>query len=73
MAPVRCSSTGLRWPTDGLDFAPGQVIGTSNEVAGPVHLQADSPAMLVILPANVLAETVRALLAAPAQWPVRAG
>ena len=72
MGPVRCGSTGLRWPTDGMDFAPATVIGTSNEATGPVTLTPDAPAMLLILPAGTLAETVRALLAAPAQWPARA-
>ena len=73
MGPVRCGSTGLRWDTDGLDFAPGTVIGTSNAALGPVTLTPDAPAMLLILPASTLAETVRALLSAPARWPVRAG
>lgn len=73
MGPVRCGSTGLRWPTDGLDFVPTSLIGTSNEATGPVTLTPDAPAMLLILPADTLAETVRALLTAPAQWPARAG
>ncbi len=73
MGPVRCASTGLRWPTDGLDFAPASVIGTSNEVAGPVSLTPDAPAMLLIVPAAALGAVVRALLAAPAIWPARAG
>ena len=78
LRPVRCASTGLRWPTDHLQFAPGQIIGTSNavagprvagpKVAGPVRLQADAPAMLVILPASVLGPVVTALLAAPGRW-----
>jgi thiamine pyrophosphokinase len=72
MGPLRCGSSGLRWPTDGLDFAPATIIGTSNEATGPVTLTPDAPAMLLILPAGALAETVRALLAAPAQWPARA-
>lgn len=73
LGPVRCASTGLRWPTDGLDFGPASIIGTSNEATGPVTLTPDAPAMLLILPAVALAETVRALLNAPAQWPARAG
>ena len=72
MGPVRCGSTGLRWPTEGLDFAPATVIGTSNAAIGPVTLTPDAAAMLLILPASALAETVRAVLAAPARWPVRA-
>ena len=73
MGPVHCKSTGLRWPTDHLNFSPTTVIGTSNEATGPVTLTPDAPAMLLILPAGALAETVTALLAAPAQWPARAG
>ena len=72
MGTVRCASTGLRWPTDHVHFSPALVIGTSNEVAGPVRLRADAPLMLVILPAVALGEAVRALRAAPVQWPVRA-
>jgi thiamine pyrophosphokinase len=72
MGPVRCASTGLRWPTDDLQFAPASVIGTSNAVAGPVGLRPDAPLMLVILPATALAEVVRALLAGSARWPARA-
>ena len=73
MGPVRCGSTGLRWPTDHLNFDPASVIGTSNEAVGPITLTPNSPAMLLILPAETLAEAVRALLAAPARWPARAG
>lgn len=81
MGPVRVRSTGLRWPTDHLRFAPGQVIGTSNQVAGPlsglmsgpVVLHCDAPLMLLILPASALAAVVTALQAAAAPWPVHAG
>ena len=73
LGSVHCKSTGLRWATDGLDFAPDRLIGTSNAATGPVTLTPDAPAMLLILPADTLAETVRALLAAAAQWPARAG
>jgi thiamine pyrophosphokinase len=68
-------STGLRWPIDGLNFAPGGRIGTSNEVAaaaeaagpeggpdsGPVVLEIDGP-MLVLLPKAHLAAVLSALL-----------
>lgn len=51
LGEVRCQSQGLVWPTEGLDFAPWGMIGTSNQVASPeVHLQVDAPRMLVILP-----------------------
>ena len=33
MGEVTGESQGLRWPLQGLDFAPGGVIGTSNEVS----------------------------------------
>ncbi len=71
LAPVRVSSQGLRWPTDGLLFAPGHTIGTSNAATGPVHLAADAPAMLVILARTALDTAMAALATAPARWPVR--
>ena len=76
MAAVGVVSRGLRWPTDGLVFAPDSRIGTSNEVAGPVMLCADAPAMLVILPREALKAVVRAFVGSaqdPARWPARAG
>jgi thiamine pyrophosphokinase len=66
MGPVRGESTGLRWPIDGIDFAPGGRIGTSNEVAGPeVRLRFDAPHMLVMLPRPALAAALDALVHAP--------
>ena len=59
MGRVTGSSTGLRWPIDGLDFAPDGMIGTSNEVTGPVHLGFDAPKMLVIVPIRYLGEALR--------------
>ena len=51
LGEVHCQSEGLKWPTEGLDFAPWGMIGTSNEVAAPVvRLAVDQPRMLVILP-----------------------
>lgn len=51
LAPVRGQSDGLRWPINDVRFAPGGMIGTSNQVAaGRVRLTFDCPAMLVILP-----------------------
>lgn len=75
MGPAAGRSTGLRWPIDGLDFAPAGRIGTSNEATGPVTLQLDGP-MLVLLPRDCLALALGALagqgggLAPP---PARAG
>ena len=46
-------STGLRWPIDGLEFAPMGRVGTSNEATGPVVIETDG-AMLLILPRKSL-------------------
>lgn len=62
MGPVQGRSSGLRWPIDGLDFAPGGRIGTSNEVvASAVRLGFSAPRMLVLLPRDFLAAAIRAL------------
>ena len=51
MGSVMGGSTGLRWPIDGLRFAPDGMIGTSNQVsARRVHLRFDADTMLIILP-----------------------
>ena len=65
LGPVRGESTGLRWPIDGLGFAPDGVIGTSNEVSAPeVRLAFDAPRMLVILPRAALRPALAALVPA---------
>jgi thiamine pyrophosphokinase len=70
MGPVRGESRGLRWPIDGIGFAPGGRIGTSNEVAATeVHLVFDAPRMLVILPRRQLDAAISALV--PAWQPPR--
>ena len=61
MGRVTGRSTGLRWPIDGLDFGPDAMIGTSNEVSGPVHLTMAAPRMLAILPVRYLPEALRGL------------
>jgi len=72
-ADVRLRSEGLRWPTEGIAFSPQGRIGTSNHATGPVQLEADGPAMMLILPREQLGALVTALLAVPAagRWPVR--
>lgn len=72
MGAVTGRSEGLRWPIEGLSFAPDSKIGTSNEVTGPLTLQFDQPQMLVIMPRAVLASAVEALLSAFVGWPARA-
>jgi len=67
MMPVSGCSTGLRWPIDGIAFAPDGMIGTSNEVAeGPVQLRLDGPGMLAILPRGRLDAALTGLLGAVA-------
>lgn len=69
LAPCRgVASTGLRWPIDGLAFAAGTRIGTSNEVTNsPVSLAFDAPGMVVILPKTCLSEIVASLRVIPDQ------
>ncbi|MFD1508327.1 thiamine diphosphokinase [Lacimonas salitolerans] len=62
-------STGLRWPIDGIGFAPDGRIGTSNAATGPVHLQFDAPGMLLILPRSAMPQVVQAVLARRGWWP----
>jgi thiamine pyrophosphokinase len=67
LAPVRGTSQGLRWPLEGLDFAPGGMIGTSNEVsAAQVQLRFDRAAMVVILPRSAAAAALDGLLSSDA-------
>ncbi|MDO5613853.1 MAG: thiamine diphosphokinase [Paracoccus sp. (in: a-proteobacteria)] len=65
LAEVRGTSTGLRWPIDGLTLAPAGRIGTSNQASGPVRIRSTGP-LLVILPAAHLP----ALLPKAAQSPI---
>ncbi|SLN68280.1 Thiamin pyrophosphokinase, catalytic domain [Roseivivax jejudonensis] len=72
LAPVAGRSTGLRWPIEGLAFAPDGAVGTSNAATGPVTLFMDAPRMLVILPAAAAGSLEAGLAARPASWPARA-
>lgn len=69
MGAVTGTSNGLRWPIDGLGFAPDRMIGTSNEVTGPVSLTFDAPKILVILPRRALPQVVDALTGGGPGWP----
>ncbi len=71
LGPVTGESRGLNWPIGGIDFAPGARIGTSNRVTGPVSLDFDAPAMLVILPRRALGRALDALV--PGRSRVRGG
>jgi len=55
MGRVEGESEGLRWPLQGISFAPDGMIGTSNEVSGPVRLRFSARRMLVILPRTAMA------------------
>ncbi|MDO5630425.1 MAG: thiamine diphosphokinase [Paracoccus sp. (in: a-proteobacteria)] len=65
LGPVTGSSTGLRWPIDGLMLEPAGRVGASNQATGPVHIRSTGP-LLVILPARHLP----ALLPNPAESPI---
>ncbi len=62
MGPVEGECEGLRWPLQGLKFAPAGMIGTSNEVTGPVRLTFSAALMLVILPRSAMAAALDGLL-----------
>lgn len=68
LAPVQVESSGLRWPTDGLELAPTGLVGTSNAAEGPVELRPKSPCCLVWVPIEALDALMAGLLAAP-RWP----
>lgn len=62
MGAVGGESEGLRWPVNGLRFAPDGMIGTSNEVSDArVRLRFDADRMLVILPLRQLPAVLRGL------------
>jgi len=63
MRPCRGESSGLRWPIDGIGFAPDARIGTSNaaDASGRVALEMEGPGMLAILPRRALAAAIGAL------------
>ena len=61
MGAVTGTSAGLRWPLQGIRFAPDGMIGTSNEVSGPVHLTFSAARMLVILPRTAMAAALDGL------------
>ena len=62
MAPVTGTSKGLKWPIDGLDFAPSGQIGTSNHATSDsVEITVHGPGMLCLLAPEALASVVGAL------------
>lgn len=63
MGAARGHGRGLRWPLDGIDFAPEGRVGTSNAATGPVRLEIDGP-MMVMLPRDCL-DLVLAAISVP--------
>ncbi|MGB0498547.1 MAG: thiamine diphosphokinase [Rubricella sp.] len=63
MATARgLSSEGLRWPIEGLDFAPWGRVGTSNVVTrGPVRICVEGSGMLAMVPVNHLDAVVASI------------
>ncbi|MFC3168679.1 MULTISPECIES: thiamine diphosphokinase [Paracoccus] len=60
MGPSRGISTGLEWPIEGIEFAPGGRVGTSNMAKGVVTLRIEGK-MLLMLPRSTLASVMTAL------------
>jgi thiamine pyrophosphokinase len=55
-------SRGLSWPVEGLAFAPGQKIGTSNQATQPIiELAFDGPGALVMLETGALGSLAGAI------------
>jgi len=64
LTPVAGQSTGLEWPIDGLTFAPGGRIGTSNRATGGrVEITTTGSGLLMLLPRETLGQVTQALLA----------
>ncbi|RSK37938.1 thiamine diphosphokinase [Rhodovulum iodosum] len=67
LGAVTGESRGLRWAIDGIHFAPGGRVGTSNRVvATRVELSFAMPRMLAFLPRDALDAVLRGLRAAEA-------
>ncbi|WP_299551720.1 thiamine diphosphokinase [uncultured Tateyamaria sp.] len=77
LAAVEGTSSGLRWPIDGLAFHPLSTIGTSNAAEGAVTLTMSEPAMIVVAPRRCLHVLTRGLVqgsgSQAGRWPARAG
>jgi thiamine pyrophosphokinase len=72
LADAAGQSAGLEWPIDGLNFALGEKIGTSNAATGPMSLQMEQPGLALILPRRLMPDVVAALCQPDAaRWPAR--
>lgn len=61
LAEVTGRSSGLQWPIDGIEFAPGGPVGTSNRATARVVLELDAEGMLLILPRDAVGALLEAL------------
>jgi len=61
MMPVCGTSNGLAWPIDGIQFAPGGRIGTSNRADGPVEIAMDGDGMIALFDFSDLRRVLTAL------------
>ncbi|MEE2862013.1 MAG: thiamine diphosphokinase [Pseudomonadota bacterium] len=61
MGPARGASSGLEWPIEGIEFAPGGRVGTSNRATGLVTLRIEGQ-MLLMLPRDCLGTVLTALV-----------
>ncbi len=62
MSDTKMSSTGLKWPLDGIELSPTTRTGTSNQATGTlVSLMMESGDAVVILPSKCLDAAKRAL------------
>jgi len=68
LGEVEGMSEGLKWPIEGLNFAPDGQIGTSNEATGPISLSFGAPKMLVVLPTEMFEAAADALLRNASTW-----
>jgi thiamine pyrophosphokinase len=69
MGAVTGRSEGLRWPIEGISFAPDGRVGTSNIASGEqVSLYFDTPGMMVILSRAMLGTDLIARLLAAPDW-----
>lgn len=60
MARLTGVSAGLKWPLQGLQFAPDGMIATSNEALGAVDLRFSGPGMIAIVPVACLDQVIQA-------------
>ena len=62
LGPVQGTSSGLRWPIDGIVLDPVGMVGTSNTATGPVRITFDRAGCLVLMPREALDPVLAGLL-----------